>query len=97
MEESKAESDQPDPDLEGIDDLNEEERAAIVRDFLKVIADALQSSGKSVQQAFTAKGNCLYSQEFVDGLESLNIETFDGRTLVIFIQSLQSEEEEKEL
>lgn len=80
-----------------IDDLGEEERAAIVRECLKVIASALKQSGKSCKKAFKAKGAMLYSDEFIKGLEGLNIQNFDKNVLVIFMESLQSEEEEDEL
>ncbi len=39
----------------------------------------------------------LYSDEFVQGLKALRIENFDKNVLVIFMESLQSEEEEDEL
>ena len=80
-----------------IDDLGEEERAAIVRECLKVIAKALKQSGKTCKKAFKAKGAMLYSDEFIKGLEGLKIQNFDKNVLVIFMESLQSEEEEDEL
>jgi hypothetical protein len=77
------------------DDLSEEERAAIVRECLKVIAEALQD--KKPSTVFEVKNGCLYPQEFLNGLRSLGIPDFDKQVFIIFIESLQSEEEEEEL
>ena len=78
-------------------DISEEERSTVVREFTKVISNEIRESKKSISQLFQAKESKLFSNEFITGLKMLGIQNFDKNILLIFIESLQHEDEEEEL
>ena len=80
-----------------LEDIGEDQRAAVVREFLKVIASELKQSEKTIQQVFIATENKLFANNFVAGLKTLGLENFDKNILLVFIESLQSEDEDDQL
>ena len=75
--------------------MDEEERAQIVRKCLSKIADAL--NGRPIDKFFKPKKDRLFPQELLQGLRSLGLEDFEKHVFIVFIESLQHEEEREEL
>ena len=75
--------------------MDEEERAQLVRDCLYKIADALK--GRPFRDFFKSKDDRLWPNDLIKGLRSLGLEDFEKNVFVVFMESLQHEEEEEEL
>ena len=76
---------------ENIEDYDEEEKANVVRECLKVISAGLQASGLTLKQAFKYSDGILYPEDFIAGLRGLGITNIDKQVLFIFIDQLQSD------
>jgi Ca2+-binding EF-hand superfamily protein len=75
--------------------LDEEARAAIVRDKLDVISQALIKLKVSVASAFKHTQGLVHPHQLVDSLRKLGIPDFDKEDLIVFIEGLQAEDEEQ--
>jgi Ca2+-binding EF-hand superfamily protein len=94
----KAYSKMQEEDKEDISDeesLDEETRAAIVRDKLDVISRALIQHKLSVVKAFVHNRGLVYPSQLLETLRSLGIPDFDKEEFLVFIEGLQCEEEDE--
>jgi Ca2+-binding EF-hand superfamily protein len=74
--------------------LDDEARAAIVRDKLEVISRALIKQKLSVAMAFVHSGGLVHPPQLLETLRSLGIPDFDKEEFLVFIEGLQCEEED---
>jgi Ca2+-binding EF-hand superfamily protein len=75
--------------------IDEEARAAVVRDKLDVISGALVKHKLSVASAFKSTQGLVHPDQLVDSLRQLGIPDFDKEDLIVFIEGLQAEDEEQ--
>jgi Ca2+-binding EF-hand superfamily protein len=75
--------------------LDEETRAAIVRDKLEIISKALVHQKKSVAKAFINTDGLVYPQQLLETLRQLGIPDFEKEDFVVFMEGLQCEDEDE--
>lgn len=73
----------------------EEDRQRLVQHYLCLIADQLTARKLSIAQVFPSQEGILYPDSLVAGLKKLNIPALKKEELVVFLDTLQSEELEE--
>jgi hypothetical protein len=74
------------------EDLNEDERAQIVRFYLEQIAAFLNSKKMLPEDLFEAEDGYIYPESLVQGLRHLPNVHLEKRDIVVFLEGLQDEE-----